>query len=219
MREFIDISPIYPPYINTKNFIIYKKIFTQAEYDDIPNDITRRDDVYPIVTLNKKSFEHDIGKEIVVLHQKNFGGMMSNHKTEMESCQEFLDKCYGDVLIFGLGLGIVVLPLLKDDSIKSITVIEPDQDLIDTVGFFIHRSCNCSCKLRIFKGDAFTYHRNLKEKYDTIWFDIWGLLQSSTIDEIEYFHKVYKKNLKEEKSLMLSWYYNELKEYFGSKNK
>lgn len=216
MREYIDINDIYPPFINTDNYIIYKKLYTQEAFDSSYNVSCPFDESmhYPISLIHKESFRKDINKIITVLHyKKENAGMMSNHLSEIETCNIFSDNARGDVLIFGLGLGIVVFPLLKDESIKSITIIEHDKSLIDVVGFFLSSQDVC-CKLSIIHGDAFTHHRDLHEKYDTIWFDIWSRLERSTVDEIEYLHKVYKKNLKDENSLMLSWCYEEMKEYF-----
>ena len=58
---------------------------------------------------------------------------MSNHEFETLTNQKFLDNAKGDILIFGLGIGLIIFPLLTDNDIKSITIVEIDDGLIDEV--------------------------------------------------------------------------------------
>ena len=59
--------------------------------------------------------------------------MMSNTPMEKRTAGEFVYSAKGDVLIAGLGIGLVIMPLLYDDSVNSVTVVEKYQDVIDCV--------------------------------------------------------------------------------------
>ena len=214
MREILDISKIYKSNAETKNFKLIKATWSKESHDFwTPKEPPEFDDLYPLHWIYRKESEQDIGKDYVALVHKQYGTMMSSHASEIISCKDFLDKAYGDILNFGLGLGIVIFPLLDDPTVKSIKIVELDKDLIELISPFI-KERDVNNKVSIVHGDAFTYHRELKEKFDTIFFDIWPSLYLKTLIEMEFLHKAYFKNLKTNKSLMMSWCYNDMKKYF-----
>ena len=65
------------------------------------------------------------------LKKNGDGIMMSDTPMERNTNRDFIRKANGDVIIFGLGLGLVIIPLLKKENVKSILVVELYQDLID----------------------------------------------------------------------------------------
>ena len=58
---------------------------------------------------------------------------MTDEWTYAESLKYFAKECFGDVLVAGLGLGIVIHYLSQNKNVKSITVIERDRDVIDLI--------------------------------------------------------------------------------------
>jgi len=68
----------------------------------------------------------------------------------------------GRVLITGLGFGILTKALDAKESVESITVIEKEQDIIDT---FLKNN-RISSKVKIIKEDATTY--TTEEEYDCL---------------------------------------------------
>lgn len=106
--------------------------------------------------------------------------MMSNTPMEKRTSSEFVVNSYGDVLICGLGIGLVIMPLLESERVKSITIIEKYQDVIDCVlpqikKYDTHNKLNVICQ------DCFEFET--KEKYDTIFIDIWGSIDSDIYKE------------------------------------
>jgi hypothetical protein len=75
------------------------------------------------------------------------------------------ELAYGDVLITGLGFGLMLRMLEKKSSVKSITVLEISQDVIDS--FLIHNKV--SDKTNIIKANASTYVTD--KKYDGVFLD------------------------------------------------
>ena len=178
-----------------------------------------------MITLKKKSgvlgekyLQHFVvGEEHVYLLKIDEGVMMSTHQTETMTNQDFINQAYGDVLVFGLGLGMILFPLLDDKDIKSITVIEMDHGVIDMVGKVV-KTHDKDNKLTIIPGDAFTYHENLKNKrFDTIYFDIWIKIDEKAYAEMETLHDLYRKFMKSAASYMHSWCYEMKDEYFSRK--
>ena len=120
--------------------------------------------------------------------------MMTNNEFEMSSNQKFIDNSKGDVIIFGLGIGLIVYPLLQDDDIKSITIIEIDKELIDQTSYLLLES-DTKSKLSIINQNAFQYEDN--KKYDTIYFDIWPLINKEAFKEMKILSEKFSKNLKD----------------------
>lgn len=112
----------------------------------------------------------DTGDHIRLVH--NGEVVMSDTKMERLTNQEFLNEAHGKVLIGGLGIGLILLPLLEDDEITEITVVEYSQEVIDMVSPQLPK-CD---KLRIVQGDVFTYVP--EHLYNTIYMDIWNSINS-----------------------------------------
>jgi spermidine synthase len=190
MREFINIEPFYPDSLQSDNYVIFKKMYTNVQ--DASNVKFNQ-------SLNFMQFPNQISlntKYITLLHINSNKAMMSNHESETKTNQKFLDSAKGDVLIFGLGIGLIVFPLLQDKDIKSITIIEIDGGLINMISPIIKEK-DIYSKVEIINCDAFEYHNLINKNYDTIYFDIWAIIDDNSFDEMEKLDNLYKKNLKE----------------------
>jgi len=134
--------------------------------------------------------------------------LMTDSEFELLSNKHFIDNATGDVLILGLGLGMVVLPLLDDDSINSITIIEQEQDIIDYVGAKI-KKLDLKNKVNIKLGDAYEYYKNTDEygKYDYVYIDFWPSLNKSAFKDMDEMLITYKPMKKDENSFLRCWSY------------
>lgn len=204
-RKFIDLNSIYPKdrELITQNYRIFHSILEQKDLDFII-----KNDGF----IKKYVDDFVIGKEYVILEKRDEGTMMSDHPSETKSNQHFIDNAYGDVIIFGLGIGMIIMPLLNDKDIKSITVVEKDIGLISLVGDIL-KSHDKSGKLNIVEGDAFEYYNKLgsgktRKQFDTIYFDIWIRVQKEQIKEMESLHGLYNKFKRGDVSYMTSWLYD-----------
>lgn len=130
--------------------------------------------------------------------------MMSNTPMEKSTSFNFVADAEGDVLICGLGIGLVILPLLENEKVKSIIVIEKYQDVIDIILPQIkpHDKYN---KLKVVCTDCFDYCT--KEKFDTIFIDIWPSINRDIYEkEMKPLKSKYKKFLKVERRKMANVY-------------
>ena len=186
-RHFVDLNNFFPYPVISERYIISKSIFKQEDLEVIKKNWSQY--------RNKKYLSSfTVGKEYTILYDKTINKtMMSNHEFELLTNQKFLDSAKGDVLVFGLGLGLIIHPLLQDSDIKSVDIVEVDMGLIDEV-YPILLSCDTKTKISIFTEDAFIFET--EKMYDTIYFDIWSKIDEIAFGEMKLLANKFKKNLK-----------------------
>ena len=100
---------------------------------------------------------------------------MSLNPNEIETMKPFIQKGKGNVLVLGLGMGYVPYMLSLKDDVKSITIIEKDQEVIDIFNKLIWPNFSNKNKLRIVKDDAVEFmKKSVKSpQFDYIFADLW----------------------------------------------
>ena len=192
MKEYIDLTKIYPSQLKFGNYMIMHTF----SYNNIQN----------ASVLNFYNCTIDSTKsKVTCLYYNNNGSVeciMSNNLFERLTNQNFLNTANGNVLLFGLGLGVNVLPLLEDEEISHITVVDINSEIVDTIGPYI-KNCDVNDKLTIITGDAFTHYQQLSEtQFDVIYFDCWNSINSSIRTDMEILKELYKNNIKETGQIM-----------------
>jgi spermidine synthase len=129
------------------------------------------------------------------------GVVMSDTPMEHRTNYEILNKAHGDVLIAGLGIGMILLPLMNKEEVKSITIVEMYQDIIDMVG----SQLPLNDKVKIIQADIFNHDFSKGTKFDTIYFDIWNYVNSDVYEEMKELKKGYRKYLRSKKENPNSW--------------
>lgn len=185
-RKYVDLNTIYPnQQLDSPNYKIdYKKL---SEQEVKIEHIRNFRDSWLTMGL-RANFDY------VRLVKKGEGIMMSDTPMERNTNYSFLTRANGDVLICGLGLGLIVFPLLDDENIKSVTVIEMDKGLIEVVEPFI-KSKDVHNKVKIIHADCFEYSFPKSVKFDTIYFDIWISICGDNYEEMKQLTKKYKSNV------------------------
>ena len=82
--------------------------------------------------------------------------VMSNTYMERWTNMNFCDYAHGDVLIGGLGIGLIILAIQDNPEVHSITVIEKNQEVIDMVA----AQLPLNEKVKIIQADVFLWKRN-----------------------------------------------------------
>jgi hypothetical protein len=133
--------------------------------------------------------------------------MMSDLGYERSTCLEVVRCAHGHVLIAGLGLGMILHPILKNRDVDSVTVVEKCQDVIDLVSPSLPRSS----KLAIHMGDIFVWRPPPGVRYDVIWFDIWPDIAPNRLPEMAELHGRFAPYLNHNNSAcwMESWHRRE----------
>ena len=124
---------------------------------------------------------------VMLWSKKRHTVVMSDTPMERYTNQAFIENAKGDVLIGGLGIGMLIAGLIwknvqhDDQIVDSITVIEKDTVLIELMKPIIEDftdfvSCDLgySVTLNIIQDDVYTYpDKHPEKKYDYVYIDIW----------------------------------------------
>lgn len=125
------------------------------------------------------------------LVRNNIDTIMSNTPAEIRDCYPFIQVAEGNILINGLGLGVLLAALLKKKEIKRITVIEIDKDVIALIAPSFK-----SKKLTIINDNAYEWNPPKGVKYDFVWHDIWDTINADNLEGMEKLHRKYGKRTK-----------------------
>lgn len=143
------------------------------------------------------------------LRRKNYYNdvVMSDTPMEFKTNKEVIDKSNGNVLIAGLGIGAILLLIQEKEEVDKIIVVEKSLELIN----LISPCLPLNKKVKIIHEDIFEFET--KEKFDTIYFDIWDNVCSKNYYEMKKLEKEFKKNLnkKNDKKFISSWRFEDCK--------
>lgn len=115
--------------------------------------------------------------------------MMSDTEMEKASNREFVRMARGDVLIAGLGIGLIIKPIIDRPEVTSVTVVEKYEGVIILVGPHVAHP-----KLTIVAGDIFEWKTT--QQFDTIYFDIWPNITTDNLPEMAKLNRKFARNLK-----------------------
>jgi spermidine synthase len=140
------------------------------------------------------------------------GIMMTDTSMEKRSNYEIVRFAQGDVFIAGIGIGMILLPILEKPEVTSVTVIEKYPEVVALVEEHIRKAAgeNAS-KLKVIVGDVFEYKPAKGEKYDTIYFDIWPDICTDNLEDMTKLHRKFARAKKDPGSYMESWMRKRLK--------
>lgn len=124
--------------------------------------------------------------------------IMSNTPAEISDHQDFIMKANGNILVAGLGLGMVVKALLKKDNVLHITVVEKSSDVIKLVAPFYQDN-----RVSIINNDIFDYKPACK--FDFAWFDIWTYISEDNYKEMVKLNRQFGRYVK----MKEHWCYNQ----------
>jgi spermidine synthase len=138
--------------------------------------------------------------------------MMTDTQMERRTNIDIKHRAHGDVLIGGLGIGMVILGICEKPEVKSVTVVEKYQDVIDVIEPQLRPNMNgASDKLKIVCADVFNWKS--KQKFNVIYFDIWPTITTDNLPDMAKLHQKYKNALDrtDENCWMSSWMRDYLK--------
>ena len=127
--------------------------------------------------------------------------MMSDAPYEAQSNRDLIEGARGKVLIAGLGMGMVLVPILRNPKVTVVTVVEKSKHVIKLVkepllknGPFTE---NEKMKLVVVQGDINNFSPKANS-YDFIYFDIWPTISSKNLPEIDSLKRRFKKSLRKD---------------------
>lgn len=107
------------------------------------------------------------------------GLLMSDTSMEKRTNIEFVRNAYGDVLIGGLGLGMIVLAIQDKPDVNNITIIEKSEEVIS----LITQQVNFNEKVNIIRDDVFTWKPGKGRRFDCIYMDIFPYINEDVYHE------------------------------------
>lgn len=105
--------------------------------------------------------------------------VMSDTSMEKRTNKYFCYTAHGDVLIGGLGIGMIIMAIQDKPAVRSITVLEKHQEVIELVA----RQLPFNDKVHIIKADVFAWKPAKGQKFDCIYMDIWNWINSDVYHE------------------------------------
>lgn len=114
--------------------------------------------------------------------------VMSDTPAEMFDHEMAVHHATGNVLINGLGLGMVLAAVLRNPDVQTVTVVEIDPDVIALIGPHFH-----DARLRIVNASAFDFAPPKGVLYRMIWHDIWDSICGDNIPEMTRLRRKYCK--------------------------
>ena len=118
--------------------------------------------------------------------------VMSDTQEEKSSNYAVAYAAHGNVLIAGLGLGMILCPILRNPKVRSVTVIEKNPSVVLLVG--AGRFPNKE-KLTVVNADIFEWEPSKGDKYETVYFDIWQDICTDNLVEVTKLKRKFAKNL------------------------
>jgi len=192
MREYHDLSNYYPTYVSFGKYTITKE-------SNLPLVAQNLIDYYDGQSLVQQTNYY------YRLKRDNKTVVMDTSDLEKLTNKYFLDNAIGDVIVFGVGLGFIIFPLLQDPTVTSIKIVEYDQEIIDYVGSIIEQN-DIHNKVTIVQGDVKTYYQQVtNEVYDFIYIDYWDYLTPEAYDEMGQYPTLYQNFKKDSNSIIFSW--------------
>ncbi len=95
--------------------------------------------------------------------------IMQDSQAEYNEHQWLWDNVTGDVLIGGLGIGMIHQALIDNPNVTSVTVIELEQDVVDLVW----EHCAKDDSFTLIVADFETWNPPENSSFDTVWGDTW----------------------------------------------
>lgn len=126
---------------------------------------------------------------------------------EIETMDKPINASKGNVLTLGLGLGYYAYMASLKSEVKSITIIENNQEVINLFKKYILPQFKYKAKIKVVCDDAFNYLINTKENYDFVFADIWH----DPSDGIDLYLKL--KNLEKDNVIYYYWIEDTIKCY------
>lgn len=149
-----------------------------------------------IINGNREYINIQEGEYIKLIDKRSNEIVMSDTPMERDTNRTFCQRANGNVLIAGLGIGMILLTIQDKPEVESITVIEKYKEVIDLVA----AQLPLNNKVKIINADIFEWTPPKVKKYDTIYFDIWNNICGDDWEEHKTLRRKYGRRVNRDNS-------------------
>lgn len=141
-------------------------------YSFFPLDDIKVDEENEYKEISQIAYAKEEYKYLALIKNNNI--WMCITPNEINTMNPYIAKAHGDVITFGLGLGYYAYMVSLKNNVKSVTIIERDDNIINLFSRYLLPYFKYKDKIHIIKDDVFKYieagHLN---KYDYAFYDLW----------------------------------------------
>lgn len=124
--------------------------------------------------------------------------MMTDTEMEWRTCAAAVYAANGDVLLGGLGIGMVLAGILQKPEVRSVTVVEKYQDVIDLVEAPLRQNIPEAQKLTIVCADILEWKPPKGQTWDTLYFDIWPNVCEDNLEDMTKLRRRFARRVNRE---------------------
>lgn len=168
---FTPMVKILPERQESDNFVL-------EHFEISPDDASRatiRDRIYTTPGKYVRLYRKSGFKEVV----------MSDTDHEQRTNREIVHCAQGDVLIAGFGIGMILVPILLNPKVKTVTVIEISEEVPKMVMPYLPNKE----KLTVICADIMEWKPPKGQMWDVIYFDIWDTIGSDNYKQMKTLHR------------------------------
>jgi hypothetical protein len=118
--------------------------------------------------------------------------IMSDTPDEVRDHMPMIHEAKGNILIMGLGVGLILQACLRKPEVKHATVIEQSADVINLVATHYLKMFGTD-RLSIINADALTWKPPEGVRYNAVWHDIWDSICGGNLPDMKRLQNRYKK--------------------------
>lgn len=136
------------------------------------------------------------GRYVRLRRDKAWQPTMSDTPMERRTNRRFIEEAHGRILVGGLGLGLVLFPLLASAKVVSVAVLEREPAIIRMVEPVVRRALGVrkSRKLSVIEADVETWTPN-GSRFSTVYMDIWNTINEDHWEQVKRLKAKYRKVL------------------------
>lgn len=113
--------------------------------------------------------------------------VMSSTPAEKRSHIAAWLQAKGEVLVTGLGLGLILNAILAKPEVQGVTVVEKSSEVIDLVW----PAFSAEPRAQIIHADALEWKPPRGKRYNAVWHDIWQDICSDNLEQMKTLHRRY----------------------------
>lgn len=163
---FTSMVEILPDRLESDNFVI--------EHFEISKD----DAIREMITARLRTLP---GKFVRLCRKKSRVVVMSDTFHKRLTNQKVVEEARGDVLIAGFGIGMILVPILLNPAVRTVTVVEISPEVPAMVLPYLPNTE----KLQIVYADVMEWKPPKGQQWDTIYFDIWDHISADNYPQMK----------------------------------